>query len=132
MLSLRSRLLAATMVLAVGCSENNGNVPDKASVAGGEAISCALGGAAEFKPACAVERDRQGDTLFLVVHHPNGGFRRFEVLKDGRGLAVADGADEGEMQVASGTLAVAVAGDRYRFPATIKDTEENRGNAEGK
>lgn len=132
MLSLRSQLLAATVVLAVGCSENNGSVSDKASAVGGETISCALNGATEFKPVCAVERDRQGDTLFLVIHHPNGGFRRFEVLKDGRGLAVADGADEGQVQVASGTLAVAVAGDRYRFPATIKDAEENRGNAEGK
>lgn len=132
MLPLRSRLLAATLVLAVGCSENDGSVPDKASVAGGEAISCALGGAAELKPVCAVERDRQGDTLFLVVHHPNGGFRRFEVLKDGRGLAVADGADEGQAQVASDALVVAVAGDRYRFPATIKGVEENRDNAEGK
>ena len=132
MLPLRGQLLAATIVLAVGCSENNGSVPDKASAARGEAIACALGGAAEFKPVCAVERDRQGDTLFLVVHHPNGGFRRFEVLRDGRGLAVADGADEGQVQVASDALVAAVAGDRYRFPATIRGAEENRDDVEGK
>lgn len=83
------------------------------------AIACALRGSDEFRRQCSVERAREGETLFLVVHHPDGGFRRFEVLKDGRGLAVADGADEATLAIEGDLLAVTVADDRYRFPATI-------------
>lgn len=83
------------------------------------AIACALDGADKFERVCTVERAPEGGTLFLVVRHPDGGFRRFEVLKDGHGLAVADGADEAKLAVEGEFLTAVVAEDRYLFPATI-------------
>ena len=85
--------------------------------AGDDAIACALGGAGEFSSACRVERSLADGTLVLIVRHPDGAFRRFEVLKDGRGLSAADGAEPAALSVAGGELEVAVGLDRYRFPA---------------
>lgn len=82
-------------------------------------IECALAGAAAFARDCTVEQVREGDGLTLVVRHPDGGFRRFEVLTDGHGLASADGADRAQIAVHGAGIEVAVGADRYRFPATI-------------
>ncbi len=87
---------------------------------GGEKIACAVGGSEKFDGVCGVERSRQQDALYLVVHHPDGGFRRFEVLKDGHGLAVADGADVATTRLHANMLEVAVGSDQYRFPATLE------------
>ena len=84
---------------------------------GVEAIACALGGEEKFASACRVERSLAGGTLYLIVRHPDGAFRRFEVLKDGRGLSVADGAEPAVISMAGEDLEVAVGLDRYRFPA---------------
>lgn len=92
----------------------------QASSAGDDTIECALRGAPDFKRDCVVERAPQGGVLYLVVRHPDGAFRRFQVLKDGRGLAVADGAETAETRIADGLLEVTVGKDRYRFPATQK------------
>ena len=94
--------------------------PGPASTEGGAArIDCALDGAEAFKPVCAVDRAEVDGALILIVRHPDGGFRRFEVLKDGHGLAAADGADEAKLSIDGQFLVAEVDGDRYRFPATI-------------
>jgi hypothetical protein len=87
---------------------------------GGERIDCALAGSDTFARDCVVERAPQDGVLYLVVHHPDGAFRRFKVLQDGRGLAVADGAEEARTTVSGTILEAAVGSDRYRFPATQK------------
>lgn len=85
-------------------------------------IDCALAGAAEFKPDCTVEEAVQNGRTMLVVAAPDGMFRRFEKVSDGRGVIVADGVEEALAHwVADGKLEVAVGGDRYRFPASLKD-----------
>jgi hypothetical protein len=83
-------------------------------------IECAVGGTTAFALDCAVERSEQDGTLFLVVRHPDGAFRRFEVLADGRGLAAADGAEPARVSTMEAGIEVAVGADRYRFPATIR------------
>lgn len=110
-------VLAASAVFA-GCSSDPAEAPQVAE--GEERIACALGGAQEFTEACAVDRSRAEDKLTLVVRHPNGAFRRFEVVTDGRGLVVADGAEEALTRIEGDKLAVTVAEDRYMFPATLK------------
>lgn len=111
------RAAACLSVLALaGCS--SGSVP--AVAAGDEHIACALGQGAQFAPACAVERAGQDGEKVLVVRHPDGGFRRFLVLKDGRGLAAADGAAVAQVGIADNLLEVTVGDDRYRFPFTAK------------
>ena len=86
---------------------------------GDEHIACAVGGSGELARVCAVESNEDDGTLFLTVRHPDGGFRRFEVLKDGRGLATADGAVIGANVLVGKELEVTVGSDRYRFPATV-------------
>lgn len=86
----------------------------------GETIACALNGAVSFDTRCGVERNDQEGTLFLVVRHPDGGFRRFEVVKDGRGVITADGFEDARAKIHDGKLELAVDRDRYRFPATVK------------
>ena len=66
-----------------GCGE----IPDEpeAQVADGN-IECALNGAAWFESVCQMERaERDGERL-LVVWHPDGAFRRFQLGVPGRGL----------------------------------------------
>ena len=111
----------AALVLALSglaaCSASDG----PAALADGEdAISCAVDGAQSLAQVCSVERARWQGRLVLVVHHPGGGFRRFEVTTDGSGLAPADGADAAATRLTDGRLDVTVGHDRYLFPATAR------------
>ncbi len=87
---------------------------------GATAIECAIGPGSQFGPDCLVERASDGDAQLLVVRHPDGGLRRFELLPDGAGLAAYDGADEAVQSLDGDILEVTVAGDRYRFPARAR------------
>ncbi len=80
-------------------------------------IPCALGGATEFKPDCSVEDTTVDGKLFWIVRHPDGGFRRFQMIDNGTRIATADGADEVEMTRDGGEFIVKAGPDRYRFPA---------------
>ena len=83
----------------------------------GEAIGCALAGATTFKPDCTAERSSAGGKQFIVLHNPDGGFHRLEVVADGRGVIAADGAHEIASALAGNSLEVAIDGDRYRLSA---------------
>jgi len=87
---------------------------------GDEHIPCAVSGSGELKPICAVERIQGADGLILLVRHPDGGFRRFTVVNDGRGLVVADGAQVAVTRLEGDRLDLSVGADRYVFPATRK------------
>lgn len=116
---MRMRALAcvAALTATAGCSKAD-DAP--AVTTGDEKIACAVGGSTELQKVCAVERIKAGDVLQLVVHHPDGGFRRFEVRSTGGGLNPADGADDAQRETGNGTLDLTVSGDIYRFPATIE------------
>jgi hypothetical protein len=112
------------MLLIAGCS-GEPDVPTKAEVRegakGDNGIACALGGAATFAPICAVEQNPSAEGLILTVQHPDGGFRRLQVTGDGRGVITADGADSAIVTpVDAKLIEVAIGGDRYRLPATVK------------
>ena len=113
---LSAMMLAVTLAACEPAPEGPPRIGDKV-----EMIACALGGSGEFSPACRLERSLAGGTLYLIVRHPDGAFRRFEVLKDGRGLGAADGAEPAEVRLAGEQLEVAVGTDRYRFPARQMD-----------
>lgn len=125
--SLSKGACAAFGLLICGCSQETPTTP--AIAEGAEHIACAVGGAGELSKACAVERAEENGGLSLVVHHPDGAFRRFQVLTDGRGIAVADGADEAVTRLQDGALDVTVGADRYIFPATVRRTDELAGGA---
>lgn len=87
-------------------------------------IECALAGAAAFERTCTTEQIAGSDGRILVIRHPDGGFRRFDILTDGRGLAPADGFDETNISLLSdGMIEVSSGDDKYRLPAQIKGND---------
>lgn len=84
-------------------------------------ISCAVSGAAAFSQVCSVEREASEAGLILTLRHPDGGFRRLLVTKDGRGVVAADGAElAAVVPMSEGLIEVSLGGDKYRLPATVK------------
>lgn len=79
---------------------------------------CRIGGAEEWARDCTVEREGE----ILTIRHADGGFRRFRVLADGRGLEAADGAEPAVVKIVGNQrIEVAAGADRYRLPARIAD-----------
>lgn len=117
----RNKLLPCLLFIGLAaCSDGNRPPDPKQPAAGDEHIACAVGGENVFRKVCAVDRVRHDGTLTLVVRHPDGAFRRFDVYADGRGIAVADGAQQAVARYEDGLAELAVEGDRYRFPITLK------------
>ena len=113
-----STRISSTLPLLLLLAACSGDAPVQAQAEeGAQRIECAIGPGAEFGPDCLVERAEIDGVEVLTVRHADGGFRRFEQLADGAGLAVYDGADAAEQDLVDGTLEVRVGGDRYRFPA---------------
>lgn len=87
---------------------------------GAERIECAVGGEA-FAPVCAVDRAQSPDGLTLTLRSPSGSFRRLLVTTDGRGVIAADGVEQAVVTpLGADRIEVAIGGDRYRLPATVK------------
>lgn len=104
--------------LSLAACSSSGEAP--AIAVGDDHIACAVAGSADLKPVCSVERMELDGALTLIVRHPDGAFRRFEVITDGSGLAAADGAQAETTRLVEGKLEVTVGADRYLFPATEK------------
>lgn len=80
-------------------------------------LECAIGADGAWSKDCALERD--GD--LLTIRHPDGGFRRFRILSDGRGLEAADGSEQAAIQIVDqGRIEARIGGDRYRLPAQME------------
>ena len=113
---------AGVLLGVVGLAGCHARSADPVAASGDDGrIACKPVGAADFAPVCAVERTAAADGLILVLHHPDGAFRRLLVTKDGRGVIAADGAERAVVTVAGDhQIEVALGGDRYRLPATVK------------
>ncbi len=81
-------------------------------------IDCSLNGAGGFGRDCRMERVQQDGTDFIVVRHPDGAFRRFELGVPGRGLITAAGAQSAEVTDHGGYVEVRVGSDRYHLPVS--------------
>lgn len=111
---MRGLLLVALGGALVACSKNEAAPPPKVAE-GAEHVECALGPGTGFTKDCAIERSRDGGVYKMVIRHPDGGFRRFEVDKDNT-IVSSDGADAAQVAL-NGTVAeVTVGEDRYRIP----------------
>ena len=122
-------LLAATLSLAA-CGGNDAESLEQAEASADEAaaldgkVECALAGSNIFERTCTTERIANADGQMLVIRHADGGFRRFRILTDGRGLAPADGFDETKIAlIENGMIEVTSGDDKYRLPAQIKASE---------
>ena len=80
----------------------------KAEAPAGDAIECALEGAAEFARICTAQRDGGQ----LVLHRPDGGFHRFAVTP-GPHLESLDGAEAAvAIAITNGAAENDVGGDK--------------------
>ena len=87
----------------------------------GGQIVCAQHGSADFARVCTVEREKGDDGLILTLRHPDGSFHRLLVTSDGRGVVAADGAEKAVVTITGqNSIEVALGGDRYRLPATVR------------
>lgn len=82
----------------------------------GTMIECALGGAAGFAEDCTMDRQIRHEQRLLIVRHPDGAFRRFEIGVPGEGLITADGVEQAIVDRGDGFVEVRVGADRYRLP----------------
>ena len=101
-----------------GCDQGEGaQSPFANSASEKRALAdCAIGADAKWARNCVVEQDGE----LLTIRHPDGGFRRFHILGDRRGLASADGVEPAKIAVVSDAIIEVSAGeDHYRLPATI-------------
>ncbi len=119
-------IIFASAMLAA-CSKTDDKSLEMAEKAADEAaindgkIECALAGKKDFGRVCETERIAGPNGQILVIRHPDGGFRRFKVLTDGRGLAAAEGADPTSIKILnSGEIELASGDDLYRLPAQLK------------
>jgi hypothetical protein len=84
-------------------------------------IECALAGSTTFDRVCTTDRISGPEGQILVIRHPDGGFRRFNILTDGRGLSPAQGFDETKISIlANGMIELKSGDDLYHLPAQIK------------
>ncbi|QZH74579.1 MAG: hypothetical protein JY451_13070 [Erythrobacter sp.] len=79
-------------------------------------VECALGGSAAFAPDCTMERAEVDGQRTVIVRHPDGGFRRFELGVPERGIITADGMEQADVTRSEGIIELRVGADRYRLP----------------
>jgi hypothetical protein len=114
-------LLFLTPLAACDKAPGTGSGKQPAATGAPAGIPCALHGARAFGNGCSVERSTTQEGLVLILHHPDGGFRRLLVTTDGRGVVAADGSEQASVAVVGpGMIEVAIGEDRYRLPATVK------------
>jgi hypothetical protein len=105
------RIAPALALLLAGCGPS---APEPQASAKAAAIGCSLQGAPDFRLACTAEK--AGGQL--LIHHPDGGFRRLTVVPGG--FETADGALRAMSDVAGGVVELAIGEDRYRIPLALR------------
>jgi len=120
------RMVLAGCLLLTACGGETGELgnevqPEQAPTQASAPVDdgkadCAIGPDAAWARDCLIERAGE----MLTIRHPDGGFRRFRVLADGRGLEAADGAEMARLQiVGTGLVEIRIGGDRYRLPVKV-------------
>ena len=118
---MRISSLAALLLLAA-CHRAPADTAAATPADNRDRIDCAHG-TAPMTRVCTVDRLASSQGLVLTIRHPDGAFRRLLVTGDGRGVVAADGARRAVVTIVSPDLIdVAIDGDRYRLPATVKAT----------
>ena len=107
-MSLRTSSALASLALLVGCGGAQSPPPP------GDDIDCAIGTGAAFASVCKLER--VAGAREIIIHHPDGGFRRLTFDPATGALASFDGADPLVLEQGEGVLQFRVGTDRYRIP----------------
>jgi hypothetical protein len=94
---------------------------------GGITMDCAIGAGSDFDPVCSVYEVKAVDEdAYLVMWHPDGGFRRVRYRNADQTVEVLDGAAAATdvTHLEDGSVQFAIDGDRYRLPAQIVSLNE--------
>lgn len=111
-MSMRISSAPALLVLLAACSVAESPSPS------GDTVECAIGAGVDLSPDCTLEQ--VAGTQEIVIHHPDGGFRRFTRDPATGTLVPFDGAELLAVQPgAGGALQFAVGGDRYSIPPDL-------------
>jgi len=107
-MSLRTSSALAAIAALAGCGAES---PAPA----GDTIACAIGGDADFAEVCTLER--VAGSTEVVLHHPDGGFRRVSIDPASGAVTPLDGAEPLVIEEGQGAGAVqfAIGPDRYRI-----------------
>ncbi len=113
-------LLCLPLLAACGDDEAKLAAAQNAALVGNK-IECALNGADMFSKICATERVSAEDGTILMIRHSDGGFKRFRILTDGRGLEVAEGFNDTHIEIIDETYIILSSGnDKYKLQAQFK------------
>lgn len=108
-------MLLVTLLALAGCDRSE--TPEDR----GLRIACRAAGERVFEPNCTVERSQIADGTVLTLRHVDGHFRRLLVMKDGRGVTAADGAEEAVIRMAGDRqIEVRLGSDAYMLPAKVE------------
>jgi hypothetical protein len=110
-MSLRIFSPLGALALLAGCGAPESPPPP------GNEIECAIGAGAAFSTVCTLELVAGSDTV--VLHHPDGGFRRLKRDTAAGTLSPFDGAEPLVMEQAEGAVQFAIGTDRYRIPSAM-------------
>ena len=123
---LRISSLALLAALAACSSKTPASgQPEVSAEAAAASVPCALAGAKTFTAECPIERSVADGKPLVVVHHPDGGFRRLIVLEGGKSYAAADGAEAAEIEANGAEVEVTIGDDHYLMPAPAAATSSN-------
>jgi hypothetical protein len=123
---MKERIVIAVSLILSACGDPNEATREALAKAEEKAaddglLDCAPAGAEGFQRVCTIERVQSAEGTTLTIRHPDGGFRRLLVTSDGRGVIAADGAEQALVSVVGeDRIEVALAGNRYRLPATVR------------
>ncbi len=106
-MSLRTSSALASLALLAGCGGA------ESPPTPGDDIECAIGTGAEFASVCKLERVAGAQEI--IIHHPDGGFRRLNFDPATGTLAARDGAEPLVLEQGQGVLEFRVGTDRYRI-----------------
>jgi len=104
---LRISSVSPVLLLLAGCGAES--PPPE-----GDTIACAIGEDAAFADVCTLERGAGGSEV--IIHHPDGGFRRLTIDPANGAPAALDGADALVLEQGEGVWQFAIGPDRYRLP----------------
>ena len=107
--------------LSLGACGSSSSADPAAADPADNRIDCRIGNAPQYERFCTIDYGESEAGRTLVVRKPDGGFRRFLVARDGRGVVAADGAEAAEVTIiADDRIEVTIGGDSFRLPATVR------------
>lgn len=110
-MSLRISSALGLLIGLAGCGGSETSPPPP-----GDLVDCAMGAGTQLTPVCTLEVVAGSDEI--VIHHPDGGFRRLTRDPATGGLLPLDGADP-LVIVQGNALQFAIGPDRYSIPAEL-------------